>query len=214
MIGERLGWRVEQIWSGVANAFIHSKSEWVRQICAHSDTCPSRFPHIISFFADLSQVLQIHSIQYGHSTAQVKKGLKPLETPLFEFAEAEVSHRLWVVSVKSRGCVPDSGAATIKIHKIFCKCFTWKISPTTPTQWIHWLLSSREKFSIRHLALFLGTLVPLTSLSSSHDHCLLMLAPVSVKLLCGKHAWVEAWRLLSPDSCSLCNLSSSPSKLS
>ena len=61
---------------------------------------------------------------YGQSTAQLKKGLKPLETPLFEFAEAEVSSCLCVVSVKSRGCVPDSCAATIKIHEMFRKYLT------------------------------------------------------------------------------------------
>ena len=61
----------------------------------------------------------------GHSTAKLKKGLlKPLETPLFEFAEAEVSSRLRVVSVKSRGCVPDSCAATSKVHEMFRKCLT------------------------------------------------------------------------------------------
>ena len=66
MIGERLCWHVGQIGTGVANAFIqviHSFRERVSETDMRSFSL-SRFLHIISFFADLSQVLQIHSIQY------------------------------------------------------------------------------------------------------------------------------------------------------
>ena len=95
--------------------------EWDRYMRSSS---LSRFPHIISLFCrSITSVTNSQYSIYGHSTTKLKKGLlKPLETPLFEFTEAEVSSGLRVISVKSRGCVPDSCAATSKIHQMFRKC--------------------------------------------------------------------------------------------
>ena len=60
---------------------------------------------------------------------------------------------------------------------------------------------------------FLGTFCPpylihhghhhgLMAQANDHDHCIItviMLAPVRMKLLVGKHAGVESWRRIPPD---------------
>ena len=152
MIGERLWWRVGQIGTGVVCIHsIHSFIQRVREWDRYALVQPVSFSaHNLLFCRSITSVTNSQYSIYGHSTTKLKKGLlKPLETPLFEFAEAEVSSRLRVVSVKSRGCVPDSCAATSKVHKMLSHLW-----------WVHWLLSSREKLQVYNTAscTFLGTL--------------------------------------------------------